>query len=103
MSELASAPTSNGSPQPEDHDSELNAFLRPLHIDDNTVHSLAFQFSKVYKRLALDSDEQFLPTPVTELPTGRETGRLSSQPGVCPAARSHDRTRPRHAEISRDS
>lgn len=76
MSELASAPTSNGSPQPEDHDSELNAFLRPLHIDDNTVHSLAFQFSKVYKRLALDSDEQFLPTPVTELPTGRETGQF---------------------------
>ena len=35
---------------------------------------MAYQFSTVYKDLALRSDEQFLPTPVTSLPSGNETG-----------------------------
>lgn len=76
MSELASAPVSNGSPPPDEREQELEDFLRPLVIDDNTVHSLAYQFSKVYKELALSSDQQFLPTPVTKLPTGREIGQF---------------------------
>ena len=77
MSELASVQSiSNGSPAPDDQEQELDNFLKPLHIDDALVHSLAYKFSKVYGELALDSEEQFLPTPVTKLPTGHETGQF---------------------------
>ena len=77
MSELASHRSiSNSSPPPDDLEQELDAFLKPLHIDENGVHSLAYQFSKVYEELAIRSDEQFLPTPVTKLPTGQETGQF---------------------------
>lgn len=50
-------------------------FLSPLRHDDTTLHSLAHRFAAVYKKLALNSDEQFLPTPVTKLPDGHEVGR----------------------------
>ena len=77
MSELASVRSlSNESPPPDDQEQELDDFLRPLHIDDALVHSLAYKFSRVYGALALDSEEQFLPTPVTKLPTGHETGQF---------------------------
>jgi hexokinase len=77
MSELASVQSaSNGSPPPDDFEGELDAFVQPLLIDDNVVHNLAYQFSKVYEELAIRSDEQFLPTPVTKLPTGHETGQF---------------------------
>lgn len=77
MSELASVQSvSNGSPPPDDLERELENYVRPLLIDDNVVHSLAYQFSKVYEDLAIRSDEQFLPTPVTKLPTGQETGQF---------------------------
>jgi hexokinase len=61
--------------EPADHDHALNAFLKPLALDLDTLHELAYHFSKTYQHLALHSDEQFLPTPVTKLPTGQETGR----------------------------
>ena len=77
MSELASVQSvSNGTPPPDDREQELNDFVKPLRIDDAVVHTLAYDFSKVYKEIALDSDEQFLPTPVTKLPTGHETGQF---------------------------
>lgn len=77
MSELASVQSvSNGTPPPDDREQELNDFVKPLRMDDALVHTLAYDFSKVYKELALDSDEQFLPTPVTKLPTGHETGQF---------------------------
>lgn len=77
MSELASVQSvSNGTPPPDDREQELNDFVKPLRIDDALVHTLAYDFSKVYKELALKSDEQFLPTPVTTLPTGHETGQF---------------------------
>lgn len=77
MSELASLQSvSNGSPPPDDLEAELDAFLQPLIIDDSVVHNLAYQFSKVYEEVALRSDEQFLPTPVTQLPSGQETGQF---------------------------
>ncbi|KIW21403.1 hypothetical protein PV08_01983 [Exophiala spinifera] len=77
MSERASAPSaSNGSPPPDDMAAELESFVQPLLIDDGVVHDLAYQFSKVYQELALHSEEQFLPTPVTELPSGHETGQF---------------------------
>ena len=60
---------------PDDAGDRLEAFLAPLVLDDARLHSLAYQFSKTYKDLAQQSDEQFLPTPVTRLPTGQETGR----------------------------
>lgn len=60
----------------DDREQDILQFLKPLSIDDSTVHVLAYRFSKVYQELALSSEEQFLPTPVTGLPTGSETGRF---------------------------
>jgi hexokinase len=53
----------------------LDAFLKPLFLDEATLYNLARRFSEVYQHLARTSHEQFLPTPVTRLPTGKETGR----------------------------
>jgi hexokinase len=53
----------------------LDDFLSPLALDEATLYQLARRFSNVYSNLALHSEEQFLPTPVTKLPTGLETGR----------------------------
>lgn len=76
MSELASlASASNGTPPPDEREHELETFLQPLILDEGSLHTLAYQFSAVYKDLALHSDEQFLPTPVTRLPSGGETGQ----------------------------
>ena len=57
------------------HDETLHGFLAPLRVEESTLHQLARRFSTVYTHLALESKEQFLPTPVTKLPTGHETGR----------------------------
>lgn len=77
MSTNPSADVSAVSFQPiEDKGQDLAQFLKPLAIDDEIVHSLAYQFSKVYRELALSSDVQFLPTPVTGLPAGTETGQF---------------------------
>lgn len=53
----------------------LDEFLDPLCLDESVLYRLARRFSETYRHLALTSDEQFLPTPVTQLPTGQETGR----------------------------
>ncbi|PLB51084.1 putative hexokinase family protein XprF [Aspergillus steynii IBT 23096] len=53
----------------------LDQFLSPLALDEAVLYKLARRFSGVYRKLALESEEQFLPTPVTNLPTGLETGR----------------------------
>ncbi|KAA8648275.1 hexokinase family protein [Aspergillus tanneri] len=53
----------------------LDEFLSPLAPDEAALYKLARRFSSVYRKLALESEEQFLPTPVTNLPTGLETGR----------------------------
>ncbi|KAF3385226.1 Hexokinase-1 [Penicillium rolfsii] len=53
----------------------LDDYLAPLYLDEAVLYRLARRFSEVYRDLALTSDQQFLPTPVTQLPTGRETGR----------------------------
>ncbi|RAH76136.1 actin-like ATPase domain-containing protein [Aspergillus japonicus CBS 114.51] len=54
---------------------KLDEFLSPLVLDEAVLYQLARRFSTIYKDLALHSKEQFLPTPVTRLPTGLETGR----------------------------
>jgi hexokinase len=53
----------------------LDGFLSPLVLDEAVLYRLARRFSSTYRHLALHSDQQFLPTPVTRLPTGLETGR----------------------------
>jgi hypothetical protein len=53
----------------------LDSFLKPLVLDEGVLYNLARRFSEVYQHLALTSDQQFLPTPVTRLPTGEEVGR----------------------------
>lgn len=58
-----------------DQHQSIETFLKPLYLDDDLLHDLAYRWSKLYRELALTSDEQFLPTPVTTLPTGREAGR----------------------------
>lgn len=67
--------TINGSHQVDEQEHQLAAFLKPLAFDEATLHTLAYQFSIVYRELALTSEDQFLPTPVTNLPTGSETGQ----------------------------
>lgn len=57
------------------HRRKLEDFLAPLVVTEAVLYELARRFSSVYRHLASTSDEQFLPTPVTRLPTGNETGR----------------------------
>lgn len=58
-----------------EYQQRLDEFLAPLCLDEAILYRLARQFSTTYRHLALTSDQQFLPTPVTQLPTGQETGR----------------------------
>jgi hypothetical protein len=41
-------------------------FLQPLSIDLPKVVALAASLSKAYRRLAAESDNQFLPTPISD-------------------------------------
>ncbi|GME62164.1 Hexokinase [Neofusicoccum parvum] len=52
------------------------AVLQPLtrHINDRDLLALARGFAATYDHLARHSKQHFLATPVTALPTGRETG-----------------------------
>ena len=52
----------------------IQDWLRPLSISTDTLKALTLRLSSTYKHLALHSDNQFLPTPVTRLPNGEETG-----------------------------
>lgn len=54
---------------------KIDEFLMPLAVDEGVLYKLARRFSQVYRQLALTSEQQFLPTPVTRLPSGNETGR----------------------------
>ncbi|KAJ6148214.1 hypothetical protein N7497_010196 [Penicillium chrysogenum] len=57
------------------HNQQLEELLSPMFLDEAVLYKLARRFSTTYRNLALTSDQQFLPTPVTQLPTGQETGR----------------------------
>lgn len=61
--------------QPRANVDPVEEFIKPLVLEESRLYSLARRFSEVYKHLALTSDQQFLPTPVTKLPTGEEVGR----------------------------
>ena len=54
---------------------DLRSFLAPFCLDDSTLYRLAYKYAHTFRHLALTSTDQFLPSPVTSLPTGRETGR----------------------------
>ncbi|KAI0159245.1 hexokinase-7 [Pestalotiopsis sp. NC0098] len=41
-------------------------FLRPLHMDVATVQQLSHEFHQTFRYLAAESQDQFLPTPITE-------------------------------------
>ncbi|PGH11740.1 hypothetical protein AJ80_07001 [Polytolypa hystricis UAMH7299] len=58
-----------------EQDEKVNNFIQPLVLEVGRLYQLAGRFSKVYGDLARTSEQQFLPTPVTRLPTGQETGR----------------------------
>ncbi|KAL1969930.1 hypothetical protein VTN77DRAFT_7440 [Rasamsonia byssochlamydoides] len=55
-------------------DPDLQTFLRPLSVENETLSRLAHSLSLTYRELALCSSEQFFPTAITRLPIGRETG-----------------------------
>ncbi|KAL5003252.1 hypothetical protein BDV10DRAFT_180937 [Aspergillus recurvatus] len=58
-----------------EHQRKVDGFLSPLSLDEAVLYKLARRLSSVYRKLALESDQQFLPTPVSKLPSGLETGR----------------------------
>ncbi|KAK2803476.1 hypothetical protein FQN49_008873, partial [Arthroderma sp. PD_2] len=57
------------------YDQAIDNFLAPLAVNDARLYQLGCRFSQLYLELARTSDQQFLPTPVTRLPNGQETGR----------------------------
>jgi hexokinase len=71
VSELDNSNLDDSAPQID----PMEAFLSPLVVDEARLYALARRFSEVYRHLAMTSDQQFLPTPVTRLPTGQEVGR----------------------------
>lgn len=44
----------------------LDDFLQPLHITDKTVLDLSVELCDKFMRLSNKSDNQFLPTPISE-------------------------------------
>lgn len=57
----------------------MGDFLRPLHMDTKTAVALSRELHGTFQRLAADSMEQFLPTPIAESilrpKAGQEKGR----------------------------
>lgn len=52
----------------------LDDFLRPLRITDNAVLELSRDLTEDFSRLSNKSDNQFLPTPISESLLGRVDG-----------------------------
>ncbi|KPM39798.1 hypothetical protein AK830_g6791 [Neonectria ditissima] len=46
--------------------SSIRDFLEPLELDLEKAHSLSQAFLRTFEKLALESQNQFLPTPITE-------------------------------------
>ncbi|CAM1511368.1 Fc.00g088810.m01.CDS01 [Cosmosporella sp. VM-42] len=44
----------------------IEEFLAPLHIDLDKVHTLSQRFLQTFESLAAESQDQFLPTPISE-------------------------------------
>ncbi|EFW21904.1 hexokinase XprF [Coccidioides posadasii str. Silveira] len=52
----------------------IKSFLAPLVLDDAKVYDISYRLSEVFRDLARTGDGHFFPTPVTHLPSGKETG-----------------------------
>lgn len=44
----------------------LETFLEWIRVDNDRVYKLSQEFSSTFTRLAAESMDQFLPTPITE-------------------------------------
>ena len=58
--------------------SDIESFLHPLSVDISKIHRLARAFSLTFANLAAFSQDQFLPTPISDSvlrPEGDEKGR----------------------------
>ncbi|EED13442.1 hexokinase, putative [Talaromyces stipitatus ATCC 10500] len=64
-------------PNPTTDKTPIKDFLTPITntLQEPTLYKLSHELSKTYKDLAANSTEQFFPTPITHLPTGKERGR----------------------------
>ncbi len=64
---------------------DMANFLQPLHMDVETAAALSREFHKTFQRLAAESMEQFLPTPIAESilrpKAGQEKGRYVVRTG----------------------
>ncbi|KLU86135.1 hypothetical protein MAPG_05154 [Magnaporthiopsis poae ATCC 64411] len=58
----------------------LADFLQPLRIDGVLVHKLAQDLSEVFVELAAQSDDQFLPTPISQSILSRPVDDATSGP-----------------------
>lgn len=63
------------SDEPRPDVDKVQEFIQPLILEESRLYHLARRFSQIFRQLALTSEQQFLPTPVTALPTGEEVGR----------------------------
>lgn len=66
------ADNNNDKPKPS-----LPDFISPLTkpLSEPLLYNLSYHFSQTFTDLAANSTDQFFPTPVTHLPTGKEQGR----------------------------
>ncbi|KAI9837371.1 MAG: hypothetical protein M1838_004845 [Thelocarpon superellum] len=55
---------------------DIDYLSAALKVDGGRLQHLARRFSTTFRHLALTSTEQFLPTPITKLPTGNERGKF---------------------------
>jgi hypothetical protein len=46
--------------------SDIENFLQPLYLDIPKIHSLARAFASTFEKLAAESLDQFLPTPISD-------------------------------------
>lgn len=60
---------------------DLERFLEPLQIDSHLVHRLALDLCNNFVDLAARSDDQFLPTPISESILSRPGADDSKNPG----------------------
>ncbi|KAI0200174.1 MFS general substrate transporter [Astrocystis sublimbata] len=61
-------------PTPAPMSTNLECFLKPLHIDVAKAHLLAHELHRAYQHLAAESLTQFLPTPISEGGTNLRAG-----------------------------
>src|SRR5436309_13040727 len=54
----------------------IDEYPQPLVVDGDKLHHFARSFAQIYRKLAIESEDQFLPTPIDALPSGDERGRF---------------------------